>query len=438
MPSKTIQLIKAASRADFRQVALLLREGAQVNGLDKDGTGALRCAVTRLGFFKRQVIRGRLVRIRGAPLEDVYKTVRLLLKAGADPNLGDEYGTPLLSAAGDGNLPVVRMLIEAGALPNPAHETGITPLASAMYRGRAKVVEYLLRHGADPLLKDAEGQSILKAAKLLARNRGAGYQPIYEMVQAAYARLPKSGGTMPASQSFGSALGIKDFTRMDVHPEWSVFAVKAPADVVARVLADFRKPIRFERRVPLKPAKKFEQIAPLTAVVRIKANPWTVVLRSVGDVSAQEIEGVPEEAKMISAKLKTRAVSFLCEDTSNAMCYALYERGRLLEEAEWECGGEMSSFTSTLRQRPKGRRFTEDFADQLFRSEGIYIPVCYPRLEGSRVWLSVQKPSFGLIERADLLELGKIATPVFNRVHHRLVAKMRKTTNALKRKGADA
>jgi hypothetical protein len=286
-------------------------------------------------------------------------------------------------------------------------------------------------------LKDADGRSVLEAARF-ARQRGPEYQPIFAMVQAAYARLPKSGGTKPASQSPGPALGIRDFARMQVHPEWSLFAVKAPVDAVARALADFRKPLRFERRVPLKPAKKSEQIARLTAVVRIKANPWAVVLRSVGDVSAQELEGVPEEAKTISAKLKTRAATFLFEDTSNAMGYALYERGRLLEEAEWECGGEMSSFTSTLRERPEGRRFSEDFVDQLFRGEGIYIPACYPRQEGGRVWLSVQKPSVGLIERADLLELGKIATPVFNRVYYRLVAKMRKTANALRRKTADA
>ncbi len=70
--------------------------------------------------------------IRGAPLEQVYKAVRLLLKAGADPNLGqDEYGTPLFSAAGDGNLPVVRMLVEAGALANPVHETGAMSMSES-------------------------------------------------------------------------------------------------------------------------------------------------------------------------------------------------------------------------------------------------------------------------------------------------------------------
>ena len=438
MPSKTTQLAKAAGRADFRRVASLLREGADVNGSDKDGTGALLSAVSSLGFIKKEVIKGRLVRTRPVPLEAVYKTVRLLLRAGAEPNLGhDEYGTPLFSAAGDGNLPVVRMLIEAGALRDPVHETGLTPLASAVYRGRAKVVEYLLRCGADPRLKDADGRSVLEAARFV-RQRGPKWHPIYKMVQAAYARLPKSRGGKPARQSPGPALGLEDFTGMDVHPEWSLFAVKAPADAVAKALADFRKALRFERSVSLKQSKKFEQVAPLTAVVGIKANPWAVVLRSIGVVSAQELEGVPEEAKTISAELKTRAATFLFEDTSNAMGYALYERGRVLEEAEWECGGAMTSFTSTLRQRPEGRRFNADFADQLFRGEGIYIPACYPRLEGGRVWLSVQKSSAGLIDRAHLLELGKIATPDYQRVYRRLLGKMRKTANALSRKAADA
>jgi len=439
MPSKTTELTKAAGRADFRRVASLLRDGAEVNGLDKEGTGALLSAVSSLGFIRKQVVKGRLVRIRSVPLEAVYKTVRLLLKAGADPNLAhEEYGTPLFSAAGSGNLPVVRMLIEAGALPDPSHETGLTPLASAMYRGRANVVEYLLRHGADPRLKDAEGQSVVQAARLLARNRGSKWRPIYEMIQAAHSRLPKNRSGKPARQPSGPALGIKDFTTMDVHPEWSLFAVKAPADAVARALADFRKPLRFQRSVSLKPSKKFEHLARLTAVVRIKANPWAVVLRSIGVVSAQELEGVPEEAKTISAKLKTRAATLILEDTSNAMGYTLYERGRLLEQAEWECGGAMSSFTSTLRQRPEGRRFNQDFADQLFRAEGIYIPACYPCQEGGRVWLSVQKCSARLIDRADLLELGNIATPHHNRVYHRLLAKMRKTANALSRKAAGA
>ena len=151
----------------------------------------MRCR--RLGFTRKQVsAKGRLVRIRGPGRRTIGCP---LPKAGADPNLGhDEYGTPLFSAAGDGNLPVVRMLIEAGALPDPAHETGRTPLARAVYLGHAKVVEYLLRHGADPRLKDADGRSVLEAARF-ARQRGPEHRRIYEMVRAAYARLPKSGGT---------------------------------------------------------------------------------------------------------------------------------------------------------------------------------------------------------------------------------------------------
>ena len=94
MPSKTTQLAKAAGRADFRRVASLLREGADVNGSDKDGTGALLSAVSSLGFTKKHVIKGRLVRTRPVPLEAVYKTVRLLLRAGAEPKVDE---TPALA-----------------------------------------------------------------------------------------------------------------------------------------------------------------------------------------------------------------------------------------------------------------------------------------------------------------------------------------------------
>jgi hypothetical protein len=417
MPSKTIQLIQAASRGDFRKVASLLGDGAQVNGLGKDGAGALLGAVSNLAFFKKRVVRGRLVRCRIVSLEAVYKTVRLLLRAGADPDsLHDDYGTPLLNAAAAGNLPVVRMLIEAGARPNLQNHSGLSPLARAVFSGHKKIVGYLLAHGADPRLKDVDGQSVREAARF-SLQRGARYRPIYEMVQAAHARLRGRADGKPAGVHSRPRLGIKDFMRMqEGHPEWSLFAVKASATTVANTLAELRNPCRLHRRVPLAASERSDPVARLTAVLRIKENPWTVVLRSVFDVSAEELEGVPKEAKAISSKLKTKVVTFLFEDTSGAMAYAFYDRGRLIEEAEWECDGAMTSFRSSLRKQPEGSRFTSDFADEVFRDEGIYIPACYPRADDGDVWLAIQKPSANSVECADLLELGKIATPIHDAV----------------------
>jgi hypothetical protein len=417
MASKGLKLIKAASRGDIRAVDSLIGKGADVNAVDEDGSSALLSTVSGLSFFKKQVIRGRIVKWRPTPLEAIKKTVRLLLKAGANPNVIGEYGTPLLSAAGSDCLPVVRMLVEAGADPNLQNDWGHSPLASAVLCGRAKIVAYLLEVGADPRLEDVDGRSVLGHAKF-ALQRGREYRPIYQMIKATYAKLPKNSRVKPATTSLPSELGVKDFASMKGHPEWSLFAVKAPAAAVTRALADFLSASRVERQVSLKPAKAFEQVLPLTAVVRTKKNPWTVVLRSIFSVSAEELESVPKEARALSSKFKTRSITFFLEDTSSAMSYAIYDRGRLLEEAEWD--GMMLAFKSTLREKPTEKRFTLEFADQVFQQQGVYVPACYPCSRNGRISLSVQKVSSGRIETADLLEFGKLPTPTFDKVMRRL------------------
>lgn len=77
-------------------------------------------------------------------------TVRLLLEAGADPNLRNEAGaTALLWAVDD--LDKSRLLLKAGADANARTSDGRTPLLAATGRvGSADVVKLLLDHGANP------------------------------------------------------------------------------------------------------------------------------------------------------------------------------------------------------------------------------------------------------------------------------------------------
>lgn len=58
--------------------------------------------------------------------------------------------TALGWAALYGHLESARVLLEAGADPNLGNEGNWTPLMSAAYGGHADVVELLLKHGADP------------------------------------------------------------------------------------------------------------------------------------------------------------------------------------------------------------------------------------------------------------------------------------------------
>src|SRR5258708_22756236 len=76
-------------------------------------------------------------------------SVKLLLDAGADPNIRNDAGaSALMWAAGD--LQKVRLLVDHGADVNATSDAGRTPLLIAAGRfGNAAVVKLLLDHGAD-------------------------------------------------------------------------------------------------------------------------------------------------------------------------------------------------------------------------------------------------------------------------------------------------
>lgn len=62
--------------------------------------------------------------------------VDLLLKNGANVNIGDYYGrSPIYMAARNGNKNIVQMLISKGADVNLADDTKETPLTRARQRG---------------------------------------------------------------------------------------------------------------------------------------------------------------------------------------------------------------------------------------------------------------------------------------------------------------
>ena len=98
--------------------------------------------------------------------------VRLLLERGADSNaatkdqflqirpLGCAVATPDVPNPSDEEevvLQLVRMLIAGGADVNGRRRDGLTALHSAGYRGHLRVIELLLKQGADPMIQGYEG-----------------------------------------------------------------------------------------------------------------------------------------------------------------------------------------------------------------------------------------------------------------------------------------
>jgi hypothetical protein len=93
--------------------------------------------------------------------------VALLLQRGVDPNLGDKYGiTPLIFAAGGGNLPIIRLLLKHGADVNQATKQGISPLHRAASEDHEVALVELLRAGANIESKDVAGTTALILASM--------------------------------------------------------------------------------------------------------------------------------------------------------------------------------------------------------------------------------------------------------------------------------
>jgi ankyrin repeat protein len=121
-------LTEALKSGDRKAVQSLLKQGANVNAADPDGTTPLQWAVR----------------------SDNIDTVEMLLRAGANPRAANRYGiTPLSLAAGNGNPAILEMLLKAGADPATPAPGGQTILMIAARTGNAECVKRLLARGLD-------------------------------------------------------------------------------------------------------------------------------------------------------------------------------------------------------------------------------------------------------------------------------------------------
>uniref|UniRef100_A0A8C1GGF7 Poly [ADP-ribose] polymerase n=1 Tax=Cyprinus carpio TaxID=7962 RepID=A0A8C1GGF7_CYPCA len=85
-----------------------------------------------------------------------------LLQHGAEVNAQDKGGLiPLHNAASYGHVDVAALLIKYNACVNATDKWAFTPLHEAAQKGRTQLCALLLAHGADPTLRNQEGQSPL-------------------------------------------------------------------------------------------------------------------------------------------------------------------------------------------------------------------------------------------------------------------------------------
>ena len=138
----TSPVADAVENRDLTTLQTLLRQHADVNVAQPDGTTALQWA---------------------AHWNDP-ETVGVLLKAGADAKAANHYGaTPLSEAAALGNAKIIEQLLKAGADPNTRTTADAeTVLMTSAHAGNLDAVKVLLDHGADVNGKEGyRGQTAL-------------------------------------------------------------------------------------------------------------------------------------------------------------------------------------------------------------------------------------------------------------------------------------
>jgi ankyrin repeat protein len=142
-------LMTAAASGVPSIVEAVLKSRPNVNARDGKGRTALMEAVGQYHY--------------GSESHEINRAevVRLLLQAGADPNISDEDEiTPLIVAAWDAD--AVLLLIRAGGNVNAQSKKGFTPLINC---AEPQVARVLLANGADPSVRDADGKTALEVAR---------------------------------------------------------------------------------------------------------------------------------------------------------------------------------------------------------------------------------------------------------------------------------
>jgi uncharacterized protein len=132
----------AVKKSDATSARLLLKQGAEVDGLNKYGETPLMLAA----------IQGQL------------EMVKLLHRYGALINPATDW-SPLCYGASGGFIPVIEFLIQNGADLDHKCINDITPLMMAIRQEKSQAALYLLNQGASAADQSIDGKSIWQWAK---------------------------------------------------------------------------------------------------------------------------------------------------------------------------------------------------------------------------------------------------------------------------------
>jgi len=178
-PNESVQaLARASGKGKIKEVAELVRRGADVNSMGKGNCTVLYWAMRNKAGFKDLLERGADPNVvfddggsvmHWAARSDDLEFLRLALAHGGNPNLvAGQFGvTPLfetISFYGEmGQAPAMSILIENGANLDAVDSNGDTPMIVAAGLGRFDLVYLMLEAGADASIANENGYTLSDA-----------------------------------------------------------------------------------------------------------------------------------------------------------------------------------------------------------------------------------------------------------------------------------
>jgi ankyrin repeat protein len=169
-------LFDAIDMNETDKVETALKNGADVNAKDNDGSAALIKAsldghtevvamLLNYGADVNAKTDGDYTALMKAVLYGHTEIVRILLDKGSDVNTKTIYGSTILGLAWlNTNTEIMAMLLEKGADVNASERNDTTVLMKASKRGQTEIVSMLLKNGADVNAKDQDGGTALIGA----------------------------------------------------------------------------------------------------------------------------------------------------------------------------------------------------------------------------------------------------------------------------------
>ena len=198
---KIIRFLTESRDVDFSNVSAKVKKLAL---MDYSEGGGYKIIIVKLLLAKGATLEAINESLRRASFFGAQKTAKLLLDAGANPNVKDDKGrTALIRASENGNIEVVKLLLDRGANLEAKDDWGRTALIWASWDGHIEVVKLLLDAGANPNAKDDKGRTALMEASRY------GYTEIVRLLLGAGADRNIKDGDGKTVYDFATSVEIK-------------------------------------------------------------------------------------------------------------------------------------------------------------------------------------------------------------------------------------